>query len=34
MADALTAKLKGYDALLPTLRATGERVPMPNELIK
>jgi arylsulfatase A-like enzyme len=34
MADALTAKLEGYDALLPTFRATGERVPMPNKLIK
>ena len=34
MADALTAKLEGYDALLPTFRATGERVPMPNQLIK
>ena len=34
MADALTAKLELYDALLPTLRATGERVPMPNKLIK
>jgi arylsulfatase A-like enzyme len=34
MADALTAKLEGYDALLPTFRATGERVPMPNTLIK
>ncbi len=34
MADALTAQLEGYDALLPTFRATGERVPMPNNLIK
>ena len=34
MADALTAKLDGYDALLPTFRATGERIPMPNQLIK
>lgn len=34
MADALTAQLEGYDALLPTFRATGERVPMPNKLIK
>ena len=34
MADALTAKLEGYDALLPTFRATGSRVPMPNQLIK
>lgn len=34
MADALTAKLEGYDALLPTFRTTGKRVPMPNELIK
>ncbi|MBQ9962370.1 MAG: sulfatase-like hydrolase/transferase, partial [Alistipes sp.] len=33
MADALTAKLEGYDALLPTFRATGESVPMPNQLI-
>ena len=34
MADALTAKLEGYDALMPTFRATGGRVPMPNELLK
>ena len=34
MADALTAKLEGYDALMPTFRATGSRVPMPNELLK
>ena len=34
MADALTAQLEGYDALLPTFRATGERIPMPNQLIK
>ena len=34
MAEALTAKLEGYDALLPTFRATGEMVPMPNKLIK
>lgn len=34
MAQALTAKLKGYDALLPTFRSTGEVVPMPDELIK
>ena len=34
MADALTAKLEDYDALLPTFRTTGKRVPMPNELIK
>ena len=34
MADALTAKLEGYDALLPTFRATGEEIPMPNELLK
>ena len=34
MADALTAKLNGYDALLPTFRATGEEIPMPNELLK
>lgn len=33
MADALTAKLEGYDALLPTFRATGERIPMPNKLL-
>lgn len=32
MAAALTAKLEGYDALLPTFRSTGERVPMPIEL--
>lgn len=32
MAIALTAKLEGYDALLPTFRSTGERVPMPVEL--
>lgn len=32
MAAALTAKLEGYDALLPTFRSTGERVPMPVEL--
>lgn len=32
MATALTAKLEGYDALLPTFRSTGERVPMPVEL--
>ena len=34
MADALTAKLEGYNALMPTFRATGEAVPMPNKLIK
>ena len=34
MADALTAKLESYDALLPTFRATGEEIPMPNELLK
>ena len=34
MAEALTAKLEGYDALLPTFRATGKRIPMPNELLK
>ena len=34
MADALTAKLELYDALLPTFRATGERIPMPNKLVK
>ena len=33
MAQALTAKLKGYDALLPTFRSTGEVVPMPDELV-
>ena len=32
MAAALTAKLEGYEALLPTFRTTGERVPMPVEL--
>ena len=34
MAQALTAKLKGYDALMPTFRSTGEVIPMPDELIK
>ena len=34
MAEALTAKLESYDALLPTFRATGEEIPMPNELLK
>ena len=34
MAEALTAKLKGYDALMPTFRSTGEVIPMPDELIK
>lgn len=34
MSDALTAKLESYDALLPTFRATGEEIPMPNELLK
>lgn len=34
MAEALTAKLKGYDALLPTFRSTGEVIPMPDELVK
>lgn len=34
MADALTAQLEGYDALLPTFRATKQRIPMPNQLIK
>lgn len=32
MADALSAKLKGYDALMPTFRSTGDIVPMPDEL--
>ena len=34
MAEALTAKLESYDALLPTFRAPGEEIPMPNELLK
>ena len=34
MADALTAQLEAYDALMPTFRATGDTVPMPNQLIK
>ena len=34
MAKALTAKLKGYDALMPTFRSTGEVIPMPDELIE
>jgi arylsulfatase A-like enzyme len=34
MADALTAKFESYDALLPTFRATGQTIPMPNQLIK
>ena len=33
MAEALTARLEGYDALLPTFRSTGERVPMPTGLL-
>lgn len=33
MAEALTAKLEGYDALLPTFRSTGKRVPMPVGLL-
>lgn len=33
MAEALTAKLEGYDALLPTFRSTGERIPMPVKLL-
>ena len=33
MAQALTAKLKGYDALMPTFRSTGEVIPMPDELV-
>lgn len=33
MAEALTAKLEGYDALLPTFRSNGERVPMPTGLL-
>ena len=32
MGDALSAKLKGYDALMPTFRSTGDIVPMPDEL--
>ena len=34
MADALTAQLEGYDALMPTFRANGQRVPMPNKLLE
>ena len=34
MAQALTAKLKGYNALMPTFRSTGEVIPMPDELVK
>ena len=30
---AMTAKLNGYDALLPTFRSTGERIPMPEDLL-
>ena len=33
MAEALTAKLEGYDALLPTFRSNGQRVPMPTGLL-
>ena len=34
MAEALTAKLEGYDALMPAFRSTGEQIPMPDELAK
>ena len=33
LAEALTAKLEGYDALLPTFRSNGQRVPMPVGLL-
>ncbi|MBQ7856081.1 MAG: sulfatase, partial [Alistipes sp.] len=33
LAKALSDKLRGWDALMPTIRATGEKVPYPDELI-
>ncbi len=33
MAEALGQKLRGYDALMPTIRATGKAVAWPDELI-
>lgn len=34
MAEAMTRNLKERDALMPTLRATGEQIPYPHELVK
>jgi arylsulfatase A-like enzyme len=34
LAVALSDKLRGWDALMPTLRATGEQIPYPDELVK
>lgn len=34
LATALSNKLRGWDALMPTIRATGKSVPMPDEVIK
>ena len=34
LAVELSEKLRGWDALMPTVRATGKTVPMPDELFK
>ena len=34
MAEAMTAELKAKNALMPTIRATGELLPYPNQLVK
>ncbi len=34
MAEVMTAELKAKNALMPTLRATGELLPYPNQLVK
>ena len=32
MAKELGTRLRGWDAPMPTVRATGQKVPMPDEL--
>ena len=33
MAEVMTAELKAKDALMPTIRATGETLPYPDQLL-
>ncbi|MDE7116698.1 MAG: sulfatase [Muribaculaceae bacterium] len=34
MARALSDRLRGWDAVMPTIRATGERIPYPDEIVR